>query len=83
MLECPGLQAQGGVHRLEHGEDSVLGKPFPGKGVGRGELNVRLPLRPYVGAIIRGVALANQSNRCGAEGVIHKEGHEGRDMVHP
>ncbi len=68
---------------MEHGEDSFLGKPFPGKGVGRGELNVRLLLGTYEGGIFRGVALANQSNRCREEGVLQEEGHEGRNMVHP
>ncbi len=35
-LNVPGCGLMGGIHRLEHGEDLILGKPFPGKGVGRG-----------------------------------------------
>jgi hypothetical protein len=82
-LGVPGCGLRSGIYRMEHGKDSILGKHFPDKEVGRGELNVRFSLGPYESGIFRGVALVDQSNRCRAKGVLQEEGQEGSNMVHP
>ena len=56
-LGVPGCALWGGVLYLEHGKDAIPDESPFGEGVCQGEPRVRLPNRPDVGKIFRGVAL--------------------------
>ena len=63
-LNVPGGILRGGVDHLEHGKDGILGVGAPCPGVGRGEMEVWLPLRPDVRDDLRRVSLAEKARGC-------------------
>jgi hypothetical protein len=68
-LNVPGGILRGGVAHLEHGKDVVLGVGARCPWLGRGELEVRLPLRPDVRGVLRRVSLAEKARGYRSGGV--------------